>query len=151
MVGRMHSVSQTLELPHWFTRPRYDADWVTSKIEVALRSDDMDASPEDRVKLSSLSARFSRFVAEHGEGRNVFGLIHSDMESHNIIVSDGRLPCPIDVRQFGFGYYLSDIQTISRHFSEDEQAIFFEGYQEIRSLPTDYHQHLTLFEELHIL
>ena len=55
MVGRMHSVSQTLELPHWFTRPRYDADWVTSKIEVALRSDDMDASPEDRVKLSSLS------------------------------------------------------------------------------------------------
>ena len=147
MVGRMHAVSQTLALPHWFTRPRYDADWITSKIEEAFRSDDMDASPEDRAKLSS---RFSRFVAKQGEGRDVFGLIHSDLEPHNIIVSDGQ-PCPIDVRQFGFGYYLSDIQTISRHFSEDEQTIFFEGYQEIRSLRTDYRQQLALFEELHRL
>jgi len=150
VVGRMHAVSQTLALPHWFTRPRYDANWITSKIEEALRSDDTDASPEERAKLSSLSSRFSRFTAEHGEGRDVFGLIHSDLEPHNIIVSDGR-PCPIDVRQFGFGYYLSDILTISRHLSEDEQTIFFEGYQEIRSLPTDYRQQLALFEELHML
>lgn len=150
VVGRMHRVSETLELPHWFTRPRYHADSIISKIEEALESDDMDASPEERTKLSSLSSRFSRFVAEHGEGRDVFGLIHSDLEPHNIIVSDGQL-CPIDVRQFGFGYYLSDIQTISRHFSEDEQTIFFEGYQEIRSLPTGYRQQLALFEELHML
>ena len=151
MVGRMHLVSETLELPNGFTRPRYDTDWVTSKIEKALRNDDMDASPVERTKLSLLSSRFSRFVAEQGEGRDVFGLIHSDLEPHNIIVSDGRLPCPIDVRQFGFGYYLSDVQTVSRHLSEDEQTIFFEGYQEIRSLPTDYRQQLALFEELHML
>ena len=150
VVGRMHLVSETLELPHWFTRPRYGADWITSKIEEALGNDYMDVSPEDRTKLSSFSSRFSRFVAEHGEGRDVFGLIHSDLEPHNIIVSDGQ-PCPIDVRQFGFGYYLSDILTISRHFSEDEQTIFFEGYQEIRSLPTDYRQQLALFEKLHML
>ena len=150
MVGRMHYVLQTLELPPWFTRPRYDSNWFISKIEEALKSDDMDASPEERTKLSALSSRFSRFVAEHGEGQDVFGLIHSDLEPHNIIISAGR-PCPIDVRQFGFGYYLSDIQTISRHFSEDEQEIFFESYQEIRSLPTDYRQQLALFEELHML
>ena len=151
MVGRVHRVSETLELPSWFTRPRYNADWITSKIKEALRNDDVDTSSEERTKLSALLSRFSRFVAEQGEGRDVFGLIHSDLEPHNIIVSDGRLPCPIDVRQFGFGYYLSDIQTISHHFSEDEQAIFFEGYQEIRSLPTDYRQQLALFEELHTL
>ena len=150
MVGRMHAVSQTLELPHWFTRPRYDLDWVTSKVEKALENDDVDASSEDRTKLSSLLSRFSRFITEHGKGRDVFGLIHSDLEPHNIIISEGQ-PCPIDVREFGFGYYLSDILTISRHFSEDEQAIFFEGYQEIRSLPTDYRQQLALFEELHML
>ena len=150
VVGRMHAVSQTLALPHWFTRPRYDADWITSKIEETPRSG-MNTSAEEFAKLSSLSSRFSRFTAEHGEGQDVFGLIHSDLEPHNIIVSDGRLPCPIDVRQFGFGYYLSDILTISRHFSEDEQTIFFEGYQKIRSLPTDYRQQLALFEELHVL
>ncbi|RKU20971.1 hypothetical protein C6500_07475 [Candidatus Poribacteria bacterium] len=150
VVGRMHAVSQTLELPHWFTRPRYDIDWVISKVEKVLRNNDMDASPEERTKLSALSSRFSRFVAEQGEGRDVFGLIHSDLEPHNIIVSDGQ-PCPIDVRQFGFGYYLSDIQTISRHLSEDEQTIFFEGYQEIRSLPTDYRLQLALFEALRML
>ena len=150
MVGRTHRVSETLELPNWFTRPRYDMDWVTSKVEKALRNDYIDASPEERTKLSSLSSRFSRFVAEQGEGRDVFGLIHSDLAPHNIIISDGQ-PCPIDVVQFGFGYYLSDIQTISRHFSEDEQTIFFEGYQEIRSLPIGCPQHLALFEEVRML
>ena len=150
MVGRMHDVSQTLELPHWFTRPRYDIDWVTSRVEKALGNDSMDYSTEERTKLSALPSRFSRFVTDQGEGRDVFGLIHSDLEPHNIIVSEGQ-PCPIDVLQFGFGYYLSDILAISRHLSEDEQAIFFEGYQEIRSLPTDYPQQLVLFEELRML
>ena len=150
MVGRMHFVSKTLELPHWFTRPRYDIDWIISKVEKALESNHTDASVEELAKLSSLSSRFSRFVAEQGEGRDVFGLIHSDLEPHNIVVSDGQ-PCPIDVREFGFGYYLSDLLTLSRHFSEDEQIIFFQGYQEIRALPTDYRQHLALFEELHLL
>ena len=150
VVGRMHSVSETLELPDWFTRPRYDIDSITPRIEEALASDHTDASPEEQAKLSSLSSRFSQFVAEHGERRDVFGLIHSDLEPHNIIVSDGQ-PSPIDVREFGFGYYLSDILTLSRHLSEDEQAIFFEGYQEIRSLPKDYRQQLALFEELRVL
>ena len=72
------------------------------------------------------------------------------MEPHNIIIAEGH-PCPIDVVQFGFGYYLSDILTVSRHLSEDEQTIFFEGYQEIRSLPTDYRQQLALFEEVRVL
>ena len=149
MVGRMHYVSETLELPDWFIRPRYDTDWITAKIEAALGSD-TDASAEELTKLSSLSSRFSQFVTEHGEGRDVFGLIHSDMEPHNIIIADGQ-PCPIDVMQFGFGYYISDILTLSRHFSEDEQTIFFQGYQEIRSLPTGYRQQLALFEELRVL
>ena len=149
IVGRMHSVSQTLELPRWFTRPRYDIDWVTSKVEAALGTN-MDYSTEERAKLSSLPSRFSQFVTEHGEGRDVFGLIHSDLEPHNIIIANGQ-PCPIDVVQFGFGYYLSDILTLSRHFSEAEQTIFFQGYQEIRPLPTDYRQQLALFEELRTL
>ncbi len=149
MAGRMHQVSETLELPQWFTRPRYDMEWINEKIKTALGSD-TDASAEELAKLSSLSSRFSQFVTEQGEGRDVFGLIHSDLEPHNIIISDGQ-PCPIDVVEFGFGYYISDILTLSRHFSEDEQPIFFEGYQEVRPLPTDYLQQLALFEELRML
>lgn len=149
IVGRMHAVSETLELPDWFTRPRYGADWITTKIEAAIGSD-TDTSAAELAKLTSLSSRFSQFVAEHGEGQDVFGLIHSDLEPHNIIISDGQ-PCPIDVMEFGFGYYISDILTLSRHFSEDEQAIFFQEYQEIRPLPTNYPQQLALFEELRVL
>ena len=149
MTGRMHQVSETLELPQWFTRPRYDIDWINEKIKAALGSA-TDASAEELAKLSSLSSRFSQFVTEQGEGQDVFGLIHSDLEPHNIIISDGQ-PCPIDVVEFGFGYYISDILTLSRHFSEDEQPIFFEGYQEVRPLPTDYRQQLALFEELRVL
>ena len=149
LVGRMHHVSETIELPHWFIRPRYDADWFTAKIEAAIGSD-TDTSAAELAKLTSLSLRFSQFVTEHGEARDVFGLIHSDLEPHNIIISDGQ-PCPIDVMAFGFGYYLSDMLTLSRHLSEEEQTILFEGYQEIRPLPTDYRQQLALFEVLHML
>ena len=153
MVGRMHAVSETLELPDWFTRPRYDMDydmdWLTEKIEAALESD-KDASGEALAKLSDLPSRLSQFVTEHGEEQDVFGLIHSDLEPHNIVISD-RQPCPIDVMEFGFGYYISDILTLSRHFSETERTIFFEAYQEIRALPTDYPQQLALFEALHML
>ena len=149
IVGRMHHVSETLKLPQWFTRPRYDMDWVTTKVEAAL-GNDMDTSAEEHAKLTSLSSRFSQFVKEQGKGRDVFGLIHSDLEPHNIIISEGQ-PCPIDVVEFGFGYYLSDILTLSRHLSEDEQTIFFESYQEIRPLPKDYRQQLALFEEIRAL
>ena len=53
MVGRMHYVSETLELPQWFTRPRYDIDWVTPQVEKALGNDEMDSSAEELAKLSS--------------------------------------------------------------------------------------------------
>ena len=149
MVGRMHRMSETLELPEWFTRPRYDRDWINKKIEASLGSD-TDASTKEFAKFSDLASRFSQFVTEQGEGRDVFGLIHSDLEPHNIIISEGQ-PCPIDVMAFGFGYYISDILTLSRHFSEAEQAIFFQGYQEIRPLPTGYRQQLALFEALRVL
>ena len=148
MVGRMHAVSETLELPDWFTRPRYyDIEWVTLQVEKVLASSNRDDSAEKLAKLASLPSRFSQFAKAQGKGRDVFGLIHLDLASHNIIVSEGQ-PCPIDMIQFGFGYYISDILTLSRQLSEDERTIFFEGYQEIRSLPKDYLQQLALFEEI---
>jgi Ser/Thr protein kinase RdoA (MazF antagonist) len=150
MVGRMHYVSETLELPHWFTRPRYDIDWVTSQVEAALGIESMDYSAEAREKLSSLPSRFSRFVREQGEGRDVFGLIHLDLAPHNIVVSEAQL-CPIDVVQLGFGYYLADVETVSSYLSEDERTFFFQGYQEIRPLPKDYRQQLALFEDIRAL
>ena len=147
MVGRMHYVSETLELPAWFTRPRYDVDWVTSQVEDALGTNSTDYSAEALEKLLSLQSRFTQFVSEQGEGRDVFGLIHLDLAPHNIIVSEGQL-CPIDVVHLGFGYYLADVQTASSYFSEDERIFFFEGYQEIRPLSKDYRQQLALFEEI---
>ncbi|MDE0555311.1 MAG: phosphotransferase, partial [Candidatus Poribacteria bacterium] len=151
MVGRMHSVSETLELPDWFTRPRYyDIEWVTLQVEKVLASGNIGDSAEKREKLASLPSRFSEFAKVQDEGRDVFGLIHLDLAPHNIIISEGQ-PCPIDMIQFGFGYYISDILTLSRQLREDEQIIFFEGYQEARPLPKDYRQQSALFEEIRAL
>lgn len=151
MVGRMHAVSETLELPDWFTRPRYyDIEWVRLQVEKVLASGNIDDSAEALAKLASLPSRFSWFVEEQGKGRDIFGLIHLDLAPHNIIVSEGQL-CPIDMIQFGFGYYISDILTLSRQLREGERTIFFEGYQEVRPLPKAYQQQLTLFEEIHAL
>ena len=148
MVGRMHAVSETLELPDWFTRPRYyDIEWVTLQVEKVLASGNIDDAAEALAKLASLPSRFSQFAKAQGKGRDVFGLIHLDLAPHNIIVSKGQ-PCPIDMIQFGFGYYISDILTLSRQLREDERTIFFEGYQEVRPLPKAYQQQLALFEEI---
>lgn len=150
MVGRMHHVSETLDLPHWFTRPRYDVDWLNPQVEEALGLDYMNYSSEELAKLSSLPSRFSQFTQEQGEGRDVFGLVHLDLAPHNIIITDSQL-CPIDVIHLGFGYYLMDIFTISGRLREEQQSIFFEGYQEIRALPKNYHQQVALFEDLGML
>ena len=151
MVGRMHSVSETLELPDWFTRPRYyDIEWVTLQVEKVLASGNIDNSAEEREKLASRPSRFSQFAKAQDEGRDVFGLIHLDLAPHNIIISEGQ-PCPIDMIQFGFGYYMSDILTLSHQLSEDEQTIFFQSYQEVRPLPKDYRQQLALFAEIRAL
>ena len=151
MVGRMHAVSEMLELPDWFTRPRYyDIEWVTLQVEKVLASGNIDDSAEGLAKLASLPSRFLRFVEEQGKGRDVFGLIHLDLAPHNIIVSEGQ-PCPIDMIQFGFGYYISDILTLSCQLREDKRTIFFGGYREVRPLSKDYQQQLALFEEIHAL
>ena len=115
-----------------------------------MNRDSTDDSAEELAKLASLPSRFSQFAKAKDEGRDVFGLIHLDLAPHNIIISEGQ-PCPIDMIQFGFGYYISDMLTLSHHLRETEQAIFFEGYQEVRPLPKDYLQHLALFEEIHKL
>ena len=130
MVGRMHALSQRLALPDWFTCPRYDRAWIE-----ATRG--TDTSPPLHAE----------FIAAQGIGRDVFGLIHADLAPHNIVIADGH-PCPIDVVQFGFGYYMSDILTISRDFSEDELTLFFDGYREARPLPEDYRHQLALFDEI---
>ena len=150
MLGRMHAISETLKLPQWFTRPRYDIDWINLKVEKAFGKDYRYYSARDLEKLSSVSSRFSRFAAEHGEGRHVFGLIHLDLEPHNIVISETQ-PCPIDMVHLGFGYYISDVLSVSRCFDTDEQPIFFEGYQEIRSLPKDYRQQFALFDDIGLL
>lgn len=150
MLGRMHALSETLKLPHWFTRPRYDIDWINLKVEKAFGTDYKLYSSRELEKLSTVSSRFSRFAAEHGEGRHVFGLINLDFEPHNIVISETQ-PCPIDMVHLGFGYYISDILNVSRCFDTDEQPIFFEGYKEIRSLPKDYRQQFALFDDIGLL
>ncbi|MDD9972741.1 MAG: hypothetical protein OXU27_01990, partial [Candidatus Poribacteria bacterium] len=69
---------------------------------------------------------------------------------HNIVISETQ-PCPIDMVHLGFGYYISDILNVSRCFDTDEQPIFFEAYQEIRSLPKDYRQQFALFDDIGLL
>ena len=98
MLGRMHAISETLKLPQWFTRPRYDIDWINLKVEEAFGKDYRHYSSREIEKLSSVSSRFSQFAAEHGEGRHVFGLINLDFEPHNIVMSETQ-PCPIDMVQ----------------------------------------------------
>lgn len=150
IIGRMHGVSESLDIPQWFTRPRYDANWVNPQVEEALSVDYMDYSSEELAKLSSLPSRFLEFTKEQGEGRDVFGLIHLDLAQHNIVVADSQ-PCPIDVMHLGWGYYLLDIPKVLGNLDKHEQTIFFEGYQEIRPLPKDYQQQLALFEEIQML
>ncbi len=68
-----------------------------------------------------------------------WGLIHADLHEGNYLFYNEQIR-PIDFGRCGFGYYLYDIAQSLDHLHPEVRTSFFEGYQTIGNLPSNYLQ-----------
>jgi len=93
-------------------------------------------------------------MADVGDGRSAFGLIHADLEPPNWLFR-GRAT-PIDFESFGLGHYLFDcVQVLWTHGMwpgyPDYRDVFLRAYESVRPLTAKERRHLPAFEMLPLI
>ncbi len=134
MMARIHRHSEGFTLPPPLVRPRYDLDRLLGNAAPRLRP----AAAWARELLSPL-----------GESREVFGLIHGDLQMTNFLLQDGQLVA-LDFADCGWGFYLYDIAAAllplwgQQEFTALQDA-FVRGYRRVRPLPVQQQAYLEPF------
>jgi Ser/Thr protein kinase RdoA (MazF antagonist) len=112
-------------------------------------------SARDSDHLRRWAARIRRAMAELGESRPVFGLVHNDLEPPNWVFRAGRA-CPIDFDMFGVGYYLHDLaQVLWTHAMWTDYPAcrnrLLAAYERVRTLGAVECRHAKSFEALPLI
>lgn len=144
MMGKLHEASARLTMPDFFVRPH----WGTASFE------------QDVTKLTRF---YSRFISESSwelyqraiakivhqiDGMShtdqVYGLIHGDLHSGNVIFHQ-EVPYPIDFGRCGYGHYLYDLAAAMLEMNPERRLLYIQGYESIRPLGKDYVRDLECF------
>jgi len=139
LAARMHDQSSNWNEPPGFTRPRLDTDgllgdsprWGRFWEHTELQVGDKKLLLKTRKKLQSA-------LSVYGQRAASFGLIHADLDSENIIVSDQALAI-IDFDDSAYGWHMYDIASalIEYCYAPDFDALrdaLLDGYQAHRPL-----------------
>ncbi len=155
-MARLHKHAQSFQPPSGFTRPRLDWNWLfgpTAPLSSGRAQEFFSSQELDII------ARTADFIGQQmrmmGEGAEVFGLIHSDLHQFNYLFHQREVRA-IDFQDCGWGYYLFDMApTFSEALKRKnltpeawavQRAAFFDGYQCVCALPSDYEEQLKTFE-----
>ncbi len=146
--AQLHRFAAEWQPPAGFTRPRWDAAGLFGKSGSVLAPGQGAPVVGERAReLLDEAARVVRKVmADLGEGREVFGLIHKDLEPDNTLVEivDGvERVRPIDFADVGWGHYLYDIAAALLPLREKPGfagmlEAFLRGYRRIRPLSAEH-------------
>ena len=131
-LAAMHNYAATCTLPTWFNRPEY-----------GLARFRQNLGPDPREKVRNILRRIEKL----GESRNVFGLIHHETGSNNILINDNSSAF-IDFRSFGWGYYFLDIVQVLRDLQPEESRFFLAAYQQERELAPNSSEMIEYFNEI---
>ena len=147
-VGRLHLRSERQPFPDDFTRPKL---WRWERVfgERSRIWDRGTYSPGELGVFRAAAGIIRRDLEELGDGRDVFGVVHGDLNLGNYVFRDGDVGV-IDFEHSGWGYYLHDLTTTlsavrSHPDSEALQAAFLEGYRKNRVLPKEHRKYFGTF------
>jgi Ser/Thr protein kinase RdoA (MazF antagonist) len=92
---------------------------------------------------------------ELGTGREVFGLIHSDLHQENYLFYRGQVRA-IDFDDCGWGHFVYDLAvTLSELRGRPDYAVLraglLRGYRDVRPLPAEHERYLEVFRGLRVL
>jgi amino acid adenylation domain-containing protein len=136
LMARLHRHGERFAPPSGFVRPRYDLDRLLG-------------GAADGGLLAEAAGIVRPEIAGLGEGRDLFGLIHGDLQVTNFLFSAGRVAA-IDFADSGWGYYPYDIASSllpswgHRDFPALLEA-FLRGYRQVRPLPAAQVEKLEVF------
>jgi Ser/Thr protein kinase RdoA (MazF antagonist) len=109
-------------------------------------------SEDETDLLLSTIPVIQRALRSLGEGHDVAGVIHGDLQQRNILFQDD-IACAIDFECVHWNYYAYDIATTfstldGRPDLEDLKAAYVDGYTAIRPLPCVLDAHIPAFDML---
>jgi Ser/Thr protein kinase RdoA (MazF antagonist) len=148
LMARLHEQASRFRVPESFVRPRWDhAGLFDRRAETRAGWDRLDRR-QARL-FETVADRMGAVMGGLGMGRDVFGLIHADLDFSNIVFHRGSA-CPIDFDDCGFGYFLYDVAALLDRIEMREdyaalRAALLEGYRRIRPLSAEHEAHLDLF------
>ncbi len=150
LLGRIHRFSQGFEPPEGFVRPRWDARGLFGDGPV-LEPGQGDGLVSDRGRdlLDEAARRIRDEMAQLGEGPEVFGIVHKDLEPDNTLM-DGDQVHAIDFADCGWGYYLYDIASALLPLKEKpgfeaKREALLRGYRRVRPLAAEHVAKLEMF------
>ncbi|HKH48535.1 MAG TPA: amino acid adenylation domain-containing protein, partial [Thermoanaerobaculia bacterium] len=154
IAGQLHRFSEEWQPPAGFSRPRWDAAGLFGTGPVLAPGQGAPLVGERaRDLLEEAAGAVRETMAALGQERDVFGLIHKDLEPDNTVVErteDGERVHPIDFADLGWGYYLYDIAASLLPLREKPgfaamREAFLRGYRRIRPLPAEQVELLETF------
>ncbi|MGQ0551457.1 MAG: phosphotransferase enzyme family protein [Armatimonadota bacterium] len=155
-MARLHEHSAQWSVPEGFRRPRWDWERLFGDTATLWKKGPAVYSHGDLTVFREASERVSLKLRVLGEGREVFGLIHSDPHPANFVFDRGEATA-IDFEDSGWGYYLFDLTVMLTELedygdrSAPMQTALLDGYQRIRSLPRGYHENLETFKAMRVV
>jgi Ser/Thr protein kinase RdoA (MazF antagonist) len=138
LIARLHEHAGRFRPPRGFARPRWEVDFEGrfANLRVAEKSGRLSRK---RLKFFEAARRRAlRATKRVGRGRDVYGLIHSDLGFTNHLFHHGRAGA-IDFETCAYGWFLHDLAEPlvflqhSKHFQRLRDALL-EGYRGVRPL-----------------
>lgn len=146
----MHNHAERYSPPEGFQRPTWDWDHLFRGSAPLWNEGRNFYSPEEMSVFDATAKRTLRDLQELGKGREVFGLIHRDLNPSNLVFHDGGVSA-VDFDGCGWGYYFYDLALVlfdleaTKECSAGLQAALLEGYHAERPLPENYRELLDTF------
>ena len=140
--ARLHLHATSWTQPPNFERLAWDLDGVFgASPNWGPWRDGPNVGADDIPVLHSAEDLIRRRLTEYGQGRERYGLIHSDLRLGNVLV-DGDAASVIDFDDCGFGWLLYDLAS-ALTFIEDDPLVpalidsWLAGYTDVRPLDED--------------
>lgn len=151
LTAQLHTYSEQLEVPDWFSRPvvdRVDAEFeegVTTLYREQWSAEAADTIGAVLQRVRAVQGRLST-------SPDTFGVIHADIHHWNYLFHGGRIRL-IDFDDSGWGHYLYDLavtrqQLVRLPRGPELWRALLEGYRRVRSLSSD---HIGMVESFRML
>lgn len=149
-LAQLHQAASAFHTPPDFTRPRLDWEGLFGEESPYNPGDGAKIfTDEQKAVFAAVEERVRDTMIAIGQSSPVFGLIHADFLSKNIVFNELTVGA-IDFDDCGWGYYLYDLTPLLLQFKSDSRyqllrEAYLDGYSSLRPLSSTDIRHLEVF------